>query len=556
MHVTPGIVNHPEGGSNFPMSTRAGYPHQPGMPGYALPGLMYERGDEQHNMHAGYNSETVTDAFYDGIVNPMYNFESTYLMRENIASVPENNSHMVNSGTKEYPEGVKLYTGNATPESRFAYNNRDVGYYPGWYGNGYQYMGGYGHSLPPAVNYGVAHDSKHIAQPQVDIASVSTDCDMSATRLQYSSGNREMGQHSTYASDSTQSAEQSVVSETSPMLQATSTPSTPPKRDSNLMHNEELNVTHELAPGPLVYRNGYSGAYYNDHASRQIPDDIGDRAYMENGLHGDEKHMNRGRNGWSDITYPNYATMSGVNAVKDPGNHRHAVLPRFYNVAQAQYATPVVYHTNGWTQKGYVGDTVSPNRYAAVPEVSGYYDQSSDIGAMKAEDYITGSMTDMNGNQMEQTSAPRIMSQMSGVYDYCYDRAQSSNDFYNQVNGGNSDTQQRSTSMDYGEEPLESSSKSTDGIKQEINIESQKILNRSNIDFLRMSDSLWQSLRSTGMFKLGNKGRAILKSKISKQLKMNPQLRMRALCISGVRRATTRQLFQLAQICGIKSHLK
>ncbi|AFZ80346.1 hypothetical protein BEWA_031990 [Theileria equi strain WA] len=83
-----------------------------------------------------------------------------------------------------------------------------------------------------------------------------------------------------------------------------------------------------------------------------------------------------------------------------------------------------------------------------------------------------------------------------------------------------------------------------------------KKIDLTNIDFIGMSDKLWQTLKGAGMFKLGNKGRAILKSKISKYLKMHPEMRMRAGCISGVRRATTRQLFQLAQICQITSHLK
>ncbi|UKK00177.2 hypothetical protein MACK_000247 [Theileria orientalis] len=83
-----------------------------------------------------------------------------------------------------------------------------------------------------------------------------------------------------------------------------------------------------------------------------------------------------------------------------------------------------------------------------------------------------------------------------------------------------------------------------------------KKIDLGSIDFINMSDRTWQALRGAGLFKLGNKGRAVLKSKISKHLKMYPELRMRTSCISGVRRATTRQLFQLAQICQITSHLR
>ncbi|EAN33502.1 hypothetical protein TpMuguga_01g00258 [Theileria parva strain Muguga] len=56
-----------------------------------------------------------------------------------------------------------------------------------------------------------------------------------------------------------------------------------------------------------------------------------------------------------------------------------------------------------------------------------------------------------------------------------------------------------------------------------------KKIDISNIDFINMSDKVWQALRGAGLFKLGNKGRAILKSKISKYLKMYPELRMRYL---------------------------
>ncbi|UKJ87766.2 hypothetical protein MACJ_000206 [Theileria orientalis] len=83
-----------------------------------------------------------------------------------------------------------------------------------------------------------------------------------------------------------------------------------------------------------------------------------------------------------------------------------------------------------------------------------------------------------------------------------------------------------------------------------------KKIDLASIDFINMSDRTWQALRGAGLFKLGNKGRAVLKSKISKHLKMYPELRMRTSCISGVRRATTRQLFQLAQICQITSHIR
>lgn len=51
--------------------------------------------------------------------------------------------------------------------------------------------------------------------------------------------------------------------------------------------------------------------------------------------------------------------------------------------------------------------------------------------------------------------------------------------------------------------------------------------NGANVDFLRMSEKTWKRYRLSGMFKLGNKGRSQLKSKISKYLKQHPQLRNR-----------------------------
>ncbi|OEH80633.1 at hook motif-containing protein [Cyclospora cayetanensis] len=67
------------------------------------------------------------------------------------------------------------------------------------------------------------------------------------------------------------------------------------------------------------------------------------------------------------------------------------------------------------------------------------------------------------------------------------------------------------------------------------------------LSLLNLTENQWQQFRAQGMFKLGDKGRAIIKSRISRQLRVFPHLRKRASSVAGVRCATTKQLFQLAQ---------
>ncbi|CDJ39073.1 AT hook motif-containing protein, putative [Eimeria tenella] len=71
------------------------------------------------------------------------------------------------------------------------------------------------------------------------------------------------------------------------------------------------------------------------------------------------------------------------------------------------------------------------------------------------------------------------------------------------------------------------------------------------LSLLNLTEAQWQQFRAQGMFKLGDKGRAIIKSRISRQLRVFPHLRKKASSVAGVRCATTKQLFQLAQICGL-----
>ncbi|ESS33039.1 hypothetical protein TGVEG_201820 [Toxoplasma gondii VEG] len=67
---------------------------------------------------------------------------------------------------------------------------------------------------------------------------------------------------------------------------------------------------------------------------------------------------------------------------------------------------------------------------------------------------------------------------------------------------------------------------------------------------LDLSDARWRDLRRQGYFRLGDKGRTSIKSRIARELRANPELRAQAAAVSGVRSATTKQLYQLAELCG------
>ncbi|PFH32768.1 hypothetical protein BESB_013800 [Besnoitia besnoiti] len=65
-----------------------------------------------------------------------------------------------------------------------------------------------------------------------------------------------------------------------------------------------------------------------------------------------------------------------------------------------------------------------------------------------------------------------------------------------------------------------------------------------------LSDARWRDLKRQGYFRLGDKGRTSIKSRIARELRANPELRAQAAAVSGVRSATTKQLYQLAELCG------
>nr|CEL66482.1 TPA: AT hook motif-containing protein, putative [Neospora caninum Liverpool] len=67
---------------------------------------------------------------------------------------------------------------------------------------------------------------------------------------------------------------------------------------------------------------------------------------------------------------------------------------------------------------------------------------------------------------------------------------------------------------------------------------------------LDLSDARWRDLKRQGYFRLGDKGRTSIKSRIARELRANPELRAQAAAVSGVRSATTKQLYQLAELCG------
>ncbi|KAK2197234.1 hypothetical protein BdWA1_000233 [Babesia duncani] len=211
----------------------------------------------------------------------------------------------------------------------------------------------------------------------------------------------------------------------------------------------------------------------------------------------------------------------------------------------------MVHNTGTWT----FGDSYFPyiqeNMYSFNTSTHKGYNNGLDVSGEYAKSPIPSNLENTNKSSAEKEAFEYLEHYPNG-----HDNQKQH--FYNATKGME---YQNNSSAEHSEySGMHTSGKTYNYTKHGVN----KMLDETNInnvnlqdvDFINMSDKTWLTLRGAGMFKLGNKGRAVLKSKISKQLKGNTQMRVRAGQISGVRRATTRQLFQLAQVCGIKSHFK
>ncbi|ORM39680.1 uncharacterized protein BXIN_0116 [Babesia sp. Xinjiang] len=492
------------------------------------------------------DTEMFIDSFYDKSVNPMYSFESPYMMRNYSEHSAHDNSNSLDNDATKYSEDVRPCLSNDHEHRIDTYGHKVMRYDPSY---GYD-------AYPISTAYGTQELNRTYHVPKISV--YPPDGDLNKTRVPDNFENHEttpQSEQKEQKSDRTHSTATSVVGETSPMLQPEPSLVGSDPRLNYCGNTMYLPNSGSLPPVPLSFRGVYDAEYFHYAAPPDTEDDAYNQTYMENGREGLGKPVVRCYNTTNTQFYSSQARPTGNNVTNGQIPPRPLMVPRPYNAPQHHFLGNVMYCTNGWLPKSYSYDSSTRSNYCPIPESTGYYDSGAEFVPVKTStEKEIG--TPVSENQVDPSNKHQNGNPVTGSYDAAYEQAPLSDYFYNHQNGINSMPTQGAAPENYVDERIKGCAGHSDAMKTELCMESLKNLNRNNIDFLRMSESVWQALRTTGMFKLGNKGRAVLKSKISKQLKLNPHLRMRALCISGVRRATTRQLFQLAQICGIKSHLK
>ncbi|KAH8583573.1 uncharacterized protein ELE39_000341 [Cryptosporidium sp. chipmunk genotype I] len=84
----------------------------------------------------------------------------------------------------------------------------------------------------------------------------------------------------------------------------------------------------------------------------------------------------------------------------------------------------------------------------------------------------------------------------------------------------------------------------TNGISQRINSGSDQCIPGEPNDIFKISH--------TRKYRLGDQGRALLKSELSAYLRNHPEKRVEASKIADIRNATTKQLWQIAAMCGLE----
>ncbi|GFE53693.1 AT hook motif-containing, putative [Babesia ovis] len=497
--------------------------------------------------------EPFMDSFYDDIVNPMYNFESPYMVQNYANNRIAGRRNSSNGDTTKYTEDVAPYLANQKfrPD---AYTSRDVRYYPSYGYEGYPLNTTYNNLCQGGLHH-VQQTSKIGLYPPNYNVQAMADCDMNTTTLQENPETPKCPPKSEPKSDSNRSTAPSVVSESSPVVQPEATVVTPDSRVT--YYNSQMYIPGNscLPPVPMSFRNSYNEEYFGYNIPTDGGDDCYNQTYVDTSSHEGTKQLVQWCSTLKDDFYGPCMHSPNANEANVSTPRRLPMMTQSFVAPQNQYPGRVLYCANNWLPKPYVCDNESQSSCCSIPKSAGYYENGAEYVPLKTEAYPEPG-SNVHEIHPEQPVKHGSMPHISGTYETTYEQSHSSEYFYNQPNGLTPQPNQGTISEEYIKDVVEDQGGVPDAINAELCMESLKNLNRNNIDFLRMSESVWQALRSTGMFKLGNKGRAVLKSKISKQLKMNPHLRMRALGISGVRRATTRQLFQLAQICGIKSHLK
>ncbi|KAK1442110.1 hypothetical protein BgAZ_401400 [Babesia gibsoni] len=503
------------------------------------------------------NSDTMVESFYEGIMNPIQYISPSYVI----------DGSSINEGKEEKPgtyddvqfngRGMQPFIGNEQDISKMPDRIKDARSVSNLYRGMYSYndrcptyeIAELEHPDNGRFSYAQQNGSGGLIYSQSVINVGVPDPSISS-----SLNNEQKGAKMSFSY--TTGSTPSIGSESSPIAQSENVCN--PKAANEYFSLDQLCASsnnRDTEVENAARRNYNTPAYTYDMPSRPI-DDTYNNAFTETVTDQEFKSPEFWYNNWRNKTYSEYVVNQGYNVVPEnmmletPALHGNS-----YGITQNPYSANIIYGINSGITKAYVYEPDLRIGYAFPPNETGYYNSKLEYSRMNASDALDSTIHDISTISEDPLSQQQT-SQVQQGYNGTYTQPSHQDTFYNASQslspGKNIELQE----PPYSEDGLEISLENKDGVTSRISIDSLKNMNRNEIDFLRMSDSLWQTLRSTGMFKLGNKGRAILKSKISKQLKMNPKLRMRALCISGVRRATTRQLFQLAQICGIKSHLK
>ncbi|EDO06848.1 uncharacterized protein BBOV_IV004870 [Babesia bovis T2Bo] len=520
-----------------------------------IAGDLYATTYDKPGAQLRYNgTEGLMDTYYDDIVNPVYNFDSPYLMQNGTLRHETEQRVLPVLEQIPYRDGVVPFLGNVQKAHQGNYGSRDMNYMLGYDYNAYHMNNGYNNLGSPGMQQ-FAHVPKMAMYPPHENRTPLMSCDMNASSHKVPEVSQDATPKTEERSESNHSTAPSVISESSPQFHGMSGPCSNDYRPNIANTPTYMPVNNTILPVSMTPVHNFNEEYMMYNVRHEEGDDCYNRTYMENSPINASKPVvswyNTMKENFYDPRMQNH--RQELTAVVTP--RRVSVMHQTYNPHQNPYPGNMLYCTNNWEPKAYMYDHEVRGTFPTISKSPACYDNGTEYTPNKSDSYTESGST-INELRTQPSKENYNMTQIGSNYENAVEQSPISDYFRKQGNNHSELPNGRPISDEYGKELLDSRGCVGENMGTDLCMESLKSLNRNNIDFLRMSESVWQALRSTGMFKLGNKGRAILKSKISKQLKMNPHLRMRALGISGVRRATTRQLFQLAQICGIKSHLK
>lgn len=520
---------------------------------YQLTDVVYDGTAGQGTSNIPSSANTITGSFYDGKMNPMYDFDSPYMSRDYSGNCTAEQGNITSGEVTADNVEVQPTTGNNQVIPRGSYSINEVGHISNMYYGPYTYS---------SVFH--PYDDAEVAFPSNGQDSNFTPNVSGLPPFQQSTSMEQVESPVNNARDYYNCDTNEDVPRTTCTLRGTSSAASdcsPPVQQERLYipaegstysggnqaagREENCNTVTPTA----INRRSNPGYYaYNT----PVPEgEAYVRTYMNNSFDGSAMRQEYCYNTWRDARYPNYVEVPVFNTGQEyMVPRRHVVQAVPYSMIPNPYTGNAIYNLEGVPLNGYLYDH---NIYSNVAGEAEYYNTGAGYIAMGG--YLNNTINGMNVNRSGSILNPSPRHVQPG-YEGSYSQPLPQEGYFSPPPIGLPSPRANLQPVEYDDDPLDLSPDAEDGEASQLSIEAIKNINRCDIDFLKMNDTLWQTLRNTGMFKLGNKGRAVLKSKISKQLKLNPKLRLKALGISGVRRATTRQLYQLAQVCGIKSHLK